>query len=189
MSSPIALIDACVLYPAPLRDYFVRLAQARLFQARWTDAIHDEWTRNLIADRSDLSAERLARTRNLMNQAVRDCLVTGYEHLIDTSTFPDPDDRHVLAAAIHARANLIVTFNLSDFPPTILAAHGTAAIHPDAFAVQLAAADETTVFQAAREQRATLKRPPKTPEEFVATLDQQGLPQTAALLRRALDQT
>ena len=73
-----AVYDANVLYPAPLRDLFVRLAQAGLVRARWTDAIHDEWVRNVQADNPSLSPERLSRTRALMNDAVRDCLVTGY---------------------------------------------------------------------------------------------------------------
>jgi len=114
-TDPVALIvvcDACVLYPAPLRDLFMQLALADLFQARWTDAIHDEWTRNVAANRPDSSPAGLARCRKLMDEHVPDCLVTGYEALIPTLTLPDVDDRHVLAAAIHGGAGLIVTFNL-----------------------------------------------------------------------------
>lgn len=74
--------DACVLYPAPLRDFLVRLAVTGAFRARWTEAIHDEWVRNLLANRADLSREKLERTVALMNQAVPDCLVEGYELLI-----------------------------------------------------------------------------------------------------------
>jgi hypothetical protein len=80
-----------------------------LVRARWTDAIHDEWIRKVLQNRPDLTAQQLARTRELMNRAVPDCLVSGYEKLIDKLELPDPDDRHVLAAAIHARANVIVT--------------------------------------------------------------------------------
>ncbi len=113
MEPPVtAVFDANILYPAPLRDLFIRLAQAGLVRARWTETIHDEWIRNVLNDNSNLSAERLARTRTLMNEAVRDCLVMGYEDLIDSLTLPDPDDRHVLAAAIRARAEVIVTYNL-----------------------------------------------------------------------------
>lgn len=101
MPSPIAAIyDANVLYPAPLRDLLVPLAHAGFVRARWTDAIHDEWIRNVCATNPGLVRERLERTRRLMNEAVRDCLVTGYEHLIDTLTLPDAEDRHVLAAAM-----------------------------------------------------------------------------------------
>ena len=113
MEHPVtAVYDANILYPAPLRDLFIRLAQAGLVRARWTETIHDEWIRNVLKDNPQLSAERLARTRTLMNEAVRDCLVTGYEDLIESLSLPDPDDRHVLAAAIRAGAEVIVTYNL-----------------------------------------------------------------------------
>lgn len=73
--------DACVLYPAPLRDFLIRLAAAGLFAAKWTERIHDEWTRSLLAQRPELS-DRLPRTRELMNRAIPDCLIQGYEPLI-----------------------------------------------------------------------------------------------------------
>jgi len=110
-----AVYDANILYPAPLRDLFTRLAQAGLVRARWTETIHDEWTRNVLEDKPRTSAERIARTRTLMNDAVPDGIVSGYEDLIDSLTLPDPDDRHVLAAAIRGGAEVIVTFNLEDF--------------------------------------------------------------------------
>lgn len=132
-----AVYDANVLYPAPLRDLFIRLAQAGVVRARWTEEIHDEWVRNLLVDRPDLTPERLLRTRTLMNDAVRDCLVTGYDHWIPTLSLPDAGDRHVLAAALCAGAEVIVTFNLKDFPSEFLVPHGIAAVHPDEFVVNL----------------------------------------------------
>ncbi|MGM0639349.1 MAG: PIN domain-containing protein [Pseudomonadota bacterium] len=129
------IYDACVLYPAPLRDLLVRLATTGLFAARWTDQIHDEWVRNLIAKRPELEPH-LSRTRQLMNEAVEDSLVTGHEPLIQGLTLPDPDDRHVLAAAIRAGAQLIITFNLKDFPSATLDSFGIEAVHPDAFILQ-----------------------------------------------------
>ncbi len=93
-------------------------------QARWTDDIHDEWIRNVLKNRQDLSAEQLGRTRQLMNRAVPDCLVTGYEAFIDGLELPDSDDRHVLAVAIQCHAGVIVTFNLKDFPPDTLDKYG-----------------------------------------------------------------
>ncbi len=121
MEQPVtAVYDANILYPAPLRDLFIRLAEAALVRARWTETIHEEWLRNVLKDNPQLSAKRLARTRTLMDEAVRDCLVTGYEDLVDSLTLPDPDDRHVLAAAIRASADCIVTCNLKDFPPDAL---------------------------------------------------------------------
>jgi len=123
MASFTALYDACVLYPAPLRDLLMHLAMTDLFRARWTDQIHDEWIRNVLANRPDLNRKQLERTRRLMNAHVLDCLVTGYENLIDGLTLPDPNDRHVLAAAVSADADVIVTYNLGDFP-TVIGAYG-----------------------------------------------------------------
>ena len=106
--SYVVVYDACVLYPAPLRDFLMHLALTELFQARWSDAIHDEWIRNVLADRPNLRS-RLQRTRTLMDKAVPDSLVTGYEPLNEKLDLPDPDDRHVLAAAIRCGAQAIVT--------------------------------------------------------------------------------
>jgi hypothetical protein len=90
----VVVYDACLLYPAPLRDFPIRLAGTGLFAARWTRRIHDEWTRNLLADRPDLTEEQLERTRELMDAAVPDCLVENYECLVPALELPDPEDRH-----------------------------------------------------------------------------------------------
>lgn len=179
----IVLYDACVLYPAPLRDLLMRLALADLFQARWTDEIHDEWTRNVAANRPDITPTSLARCRKLMDEHVPDCLVTGYEPLIPTLTLPDPDDRHVLAAAIHGGAGSIVTFNLTDFPAPILAAYSIEAIHPDEFIVGLWDESPEAVLEAVRRQRAGLKKPPKSAAEHLDTLAQCKLIETVDRLR------
>ncbi|SRR5579883_672829 len=112
MTNFAALYDACVLYPAPLRDLLMYLALTDLYQAKWTNEIHDEWIKNVLADRKDLSKALLERTRHLMNSHVRDCLVDGYQDLIQILSIPDKDDRHVLAAAIHAKCSIIVTYNI-----------------------------------------------------------------------------
>ena len=127
------VFDANVLYPAPLRDLLMRLAMEDVFLARWTDRIHDEWIRNVLRHRPDLMVEQLHRTRDLMNAHVRDCLVTNYEPLIDALELPDVDDRHVLAAAIKAQAQAIVTVNLSDFPLEKLEPLGIEPLYPDDF--------------------------------------------------------
>jgi hypothetical protein len=179
----IVLYDACVLYPAPLRDLLMQLALTELFRARWSDAIHDEWTRSVLAARPDIKPESLARCRELMDRHVPDSLVVGYEPLIPTLALPDPDDRHVLAAAIHAQAELIVTFNLGDFPGSVLSGYGIEAIHPDEFIVRLWDEDAGSVLIAAKLHRASLKRPPKTPAEYLRTLEQCRLTETVARLR------
>ena len=181
--APIVLYDACVLYPAPLRDLFMWLALADLFQARWTDRIHDEWTRNVAANRPDISPASLARCRKLMDEHVPDSLVTDYEALIPTLTLPDADDRHVLAAAIHGGASLIVTFNLKDFPASALDRFDIEAIHPDQFIGRLWDESPAVVLAAVRTQREELKRPAKSVAEYLATLEQCQLPETVARLR------
>jgi len=90
----VVIYDANVLYPSTLRDVLIRLAQTGLVQARWTETILDETFRSLHANRPDLDETRLQRTRTLMNLAVRDAVVTGYEPLIGSLHLPDLDDRH-----------------------------------------------------------------------------------------------
>lgn len=118
-----------------------------------------------------------------MDMHVRDCLVTCYEPLIDSLTLPDPDDRHVLAAAIKCSADMIVTFNLKDFPIQFLEPYGIEATHPDDFInFQLGLAPHV-VAVAAKNHRASLKNPPKSIEDYLLALERQGLPQTVAALR------
>ena len=179
-----ALYDACVLYPAPLRDLLMHLALSDLFRAKWTAAIHEEWMRSVLRDRPDLRREQLERTRDLMNAHVRDCLVIDYEDLTSAITLPDEDDRHVLAAAIRARADVIVTFNLRDFPDELLKKYGIVAQHPDEFISHLLDLAPSTVCKAAKRQRQSLKNPPRSVDEFLETLVGLGLTQTVAGLRR-----
>lgn len=179
----VVVYDARVLYPAPLRDFLIRLATTGLFAARWTRQIHDEWIRNLLAERPDLSENQLQRTRALMDQAVPDCLVEGHDRLVPTLELPDPDDRHVLAAAIVAHAQIIVTFNLKDFPVSALEPFGVEAMHPDRFVECQMDLREAAVVQVAKAQRATLNNPPKSAGELLDTLAAQGLPATADRLR------
>lgn len=133
MAGLTVLYDACVLYPAPLRDLLIRSARTGLFHAKWTQDIHKEWVSNLLAKRPDLKREQLDRTCQLMNDHVPDSLVSGYEALIPALELPDPKDRHVLAAAIRSGTDVIVTFNLKDFPPERLYPYRIEAQHPDEF--------------------------------------------------------
>ncbi|MES9853453.1 MAG: PIN domain-containing protein [Candidatus Thiodiazotropha sp. L084R] len=168
------LFDACVLYPAPLRDFLLRLSTTGLFAAKWTDQIHDEWIRNVLKNRPELE-DKLPRTRELMNRAVPDSLVTGYEPLIENLELPDADDRHVLAAAIRSSAQAIITFNLKDFPEAALDQYGIEAMHPDAFIEHQLDLHQGAVVAAAKQHRQALKNPPKTAGEYIETLAAQGL--------------
>jgi hypothetical protein len=175
--------DANVLYPAELRNLLMHLALIGIFRAKWSADVHEEWIRNLLANRPDLTREKLERTRQLMEKAAPDALVTGYEHLIAGLRLPDRDDRHVLAAAIHCGASVIVTRNLVDFPPEALKQFDLEAQHPDEFILHLLDLAPGLVIEAAENHRLSLKNPPKTVEQYMAALELQGLPQTAALLR------
>lgn len=181
------IYDACVLYPAPLRDLLMRLAITRTFRARWTGQIHDEWINSLLRDREDLTEERLRRTAELMNAAVPDCLVTSYEPIIDQLTLPDPNDRHVLAAAIRADASAIVTMDLKHFPAQALESFQLEAIHPDAFIRDLADLQPQILERAAKQQRADLRNSQPSAEAFIENIRRQGLPGVASFLEDRMD--
>jgi predicted nucleic acid-binding protein len=179
----VVVYDACVLYPATLRDLLVQLATVRVFQAKWTDQIHEEWIRNLRSNRPDCSIEQLHRIRDLMNRSVLDCLIEDFESLIPTLlALPDPNDAHVLAAAIQSQAQTIVTFNVKDFPASVLDQYGVAAQHPDDFLVSLLDRNPQQVLQSLEQVRNRLKNPSKTFEEYLVTLQKQGLKGTVAKL-------
>lgn len=177
-----AVYDACVLYPAPLRDFLMWLGLSGRFRARWSEQIHEEWKRNLLKNRPDLTREQLDRTSALMGQAIPDSLVVGYEALIPGLELPDPDDRHVLAAAIRCNASVIVTFNQKDFPDDILAPFGIEAQHPDEFVENLFDLDQAGVVAAAQRQRGLLKNPPMDVDIYLEMLLRQGLVQTVKAL-------
>jgi predicted nucleic acid-binding protein len=179
-----AFYDANVLYPSGLRNFLMHLALTGLFRAHWSAEVHDEWTRSLLKNRPDLTSAKLIRTRQLMDKASPDALVTGYEHLIDSIELPDPDDRHVLAAAIQCGASVIVTLNLADFPPQTLSRFNIEAQHPDDFVVGLLETCPEVVAEAAEHHRASLKNPPKTSGEYFAELEAQGLGKSVKVLRQ-----
>ncbi|MBB6689171.1 PIN domain-containing protein [Proteus mirabilis] len=183
MTNYTVLLDACVMYPAPLRSYLMYLANTGLFRARWSNQIHDEWITNLLVNNPTLTAERLIRTRNLMNAHVPDCLVEGYEPLICGLKLPDPNDRHVLAAAIKGQAQAIITFNLKDFPQKYLNSFDISAIHPDEFLSDMFELNPSSCIKAAQQHRQSLKDPPMTVETFLGCLQKQKLPQFISHLR------
>jgi len=174
--------DACVLYPAPLRDALLRLALTDLFKAHWTDRIHDEWIAALVRQGKH-RRDKLEQVRALMDKHVRDALVTGYEPLVGMLDLPDPDDRHVLAAAIRCNADAIVSFNLKDFPAEALEPYGIDILHPDEFIYYQIDMAPAVCCEALRRQRLALKNPTFSVPDFLATLQKQQLPQTVSKLR------
>jgi predicted nucleic acid-binding protein len=181
--SPFTVIyDACVLYPAPLRDFLMWLGLSGQFRARWSTEIHEEWKRNLLLNRPDLTREQVDRTSALMDKAIPDGLVTDYEALVAGLELPDADDRHVLAAAIRCQASVIVTFNDKDFPSAALEPFGIEAQHPDEFVENLFDLDPAAVVAAAQRQRAQLKNPVMDVDRYLEMLLRQRLVQSTKLL-------
>ena len=181
-----AFFDANVLYPSGLRNFLMHLALTGIFRAHWSAQVHEEWIGNLLKNRPDLTRAKLERTRHLMDNALPDALVSGYEQLIDSIELPDRNDRHVLAAAIRCGASVIVTVNLRDFSKQALAEFSIEAQHPDDFVLAALETFPEFVVEAARNHRASLKNPPKTPDEYLAELEAQGLGKSVIALRELL---
>jgi hypothetical protein len=185
MEPLIAVYDACVLYPNFLRDFLVRLAihgrAHGVLRAKWTGRIHREWIRAVLRQRPELRVA-LKRTRQLMDRHVRGCRVRGYERWEQRLTLPDEDNRHVLAAALACVADVIVTFNTTDFPPAILTPFHVVAVEPDTFIYQLM--ESGIVASAAADHRASLTRPPLSASDYLNLLIRNRLPATAAALSR-----
>jgi predicted nucleic acid-binding protein len=160
MSNFAAVLDANVLYSYPLTSVLLELAEARLYRPIWSKDIHEEWIRAVTRSRPDIAPEKLERRRAAMDQALPDACVSGYQRLVPAIELPDPDDRHVVAAAIRAKAQVIVTFNEKDFPAAVL--EGFDLIEG-------------------------LSNPAMTNEDYVSVLERQSLPETAAVLRELFD--
>jgi hypothetical protein len=176
-----ALLDACVLYPQTLRDLLLSLAGAGLFHGRWTERINQEWVEKLLLKNPGRRPQVL-RTLDLVNQSVEDCLITGYEHLIESVVLPDPDDRHVVAAALAGGVDVIVTFNLTDFPTGVLSALGIEAQHPDEFLASLISVGGDLACEVITAMRARYKTPPMSAADYIASIKAKGLVKTGSQL-------
>lgn len=113
-----ALLDANVLHPQILCDLLLRLAEHDVFRPLWSAEILEETVDSILRRRPDLDPRLLRKRMDAMNEAFPDACVSGFEHLIPT--MPEVgDDAHVLAAALFAEADVIVTDNIKDFPPHV----------------------------------------------------------------------
>lgn len=170
------------MYPAPLRDVLIQLASAGLYRGKISDKINQEWIENLLENRPDIKREQLERICKLIEKAVPDCMVFGYEHLIEGLTLPDPNDRHVLAAAVCCQAQIIVTYNLKDFPVEVLSKFGVEAQHPDAFLRSQADLALPQFLSCLKSIRERLKNPPISAKDYRIELASRSLVQTASFL-------
>lgn len=184
-----AVLDACVIYPHPVVDSLLSLAAADLFAPKWTARIEQEWITALEANREDLRGGKLYRRRDAMRLAVPDWEVPEdtWQAVAANLSLPDPNDVHVLAAAIVAHADCIVTTNTRHFPAEALAPFGLEVIDPDVFIINQLDLSPIAALTAFKAMRARRRNPPATPEEFAASLERAGLPSTAQRLREAAE--
>lgn len=183
--SRVVVLDANVLFPLSLRDLLFRALEKGLYRLQISRRIWDEVIRNLVENgrmTPDGAAYLDMRVQEFL--AENDALVSGYEALIPTLT-NDPKDRHVLAAAIHAHAEAIVTFNLKDFPIDALAPYSIVAEHPDVFLCRLHRENPDVLVAIVREQAAGLRNPPLTVDDVLNTLARH-VPGFVSLVRPAL---
>ena len=184
---PFAVVyDACVLHPPSLRDLLIRIARTGVVQARWSEQILNECFNSIRRERVDISEEQLERTRRLMNAALPAATVRHYESLVTGLELPDANDRHVLAAAVRAGAQAIVTFNLSDFPATVLNKYDIEVKQPDDFVMDCLDLAPAIVTLCVIEQASDLRSPPRSVHEVLNTLRDRGLIQSVARLNELL---
>jgi len=176
------VLDACVLYPAPVRDILLHLAHVDLYMPKWTTAIQDEWRRNLLENRPDLTINQLNKTIRTMDKSFPDANVINYQSLINALRLPDNNDRHVLAAAVRCHAEVIVTYNLKDFPARLLKVFDIEAQHPDVFICNLIGLAPELAVEAFQTQLSFLKNPPLKAEQVLASFKKAGLASTSEKL-------
>lgn len=183
-----ALLDACVLYPLAMTDALMSLATAGLYAAKWTTRIETEWIAALEERRPDLKG-RLDTRRDQMREAIPDWEVpqAAWQACAGGLRLPDPDDVHVLAAALAGHADCIVTANLKDFPAEAVGPLGIEVIHPDQFIVAQWDLDQLVAVAAFKRMRARWKKPQATAEDFANAMERGGLPATAQRLREAIE--
>lgn len=179
------VLGANVLYPIAVIDLIVSLAETNLFHARWSDSIEAEATRNLAEKRPEL-ADKIPGRFAAMRRAIPDCIIGHFDHLIDKLRLPDPDDRHVLAAAIVGHADAIVTFNLKDFPTDYVRQFGIEVLHPDDFVMNQVDLNQVACLAAIKAMRAGWNSPAYTAMQLVEFYARIGLTQTSDFLRSAI---
>lgn len=178
------LLDTNVIYPIVIRDLLFWFAHYDLFTPQWSKHIFDEWID--VMKRKGVSEEEAFKRAGKANLAFPDALVKNYEGLIDGLDLPDEKDRHVLAAAIKANANIIVTNNLKDFPLEYLQSFGLTAKSADDFLTDIIDLNPNQAIRAFREMVLNKKNPDLDEYEVLELLRNQGLNDTANYLHALL---
>lgn len=184
-----AILDANVMFPVNVFDILAQFCIEGLFTAKWSEDIDDEWTKNLLASRTDLTKEQVFKRRDRQRIALPDWEVEKekYQSLIAAINLPDINDRHVLAAAIAGHADSIVTFNIKDFPSDVLDQYDIEAIHPDDFICHQLDLIPYQALTAIKHIRLRLKNPPYTAQELLDSYERSGLTSTVTKLKDAIE--
>jgi predicted nucleic acid-binding protein len=169
------VLDACVLVPVALADTLLRIAERELYRPLWSARIVAEAVDAIVEIHPDIPPEQVQRRFADMDDTFEDARVDGWEDLEDLVTLPDPDDRHVVAAAVRGRADAIVTANVRDYPVDILGPLNIDVIHPDDFLLDQLDLAPRIVLEVLREQAAYIRRPPLTPIDLITRLAKSGV--------------
>jgi predicted nucleic acid-binding protein len=178
-----AFLDTCVLYPAYLADTLLRLAEASAYRPLSSADVLAELRRNVIE--RGIPPDKVDRRIALMTRSFPDALVTGYESLVEGMA-NDPKDRHVLAAAVRANAEVLVTFNIRDFLEPALKPYDIVAVHPDEFLLDQLDLYPGLTMMVLRQQAASYRREPTSVPGVLVLLERTGVPRFAAEMRRHL---
>jgi predicted nucleic acid-binding protein len=181
-----ALLDACVLVPITLCDTLLRVAQAGGYEPRWSHLIIEEVRQAVLELRPDISPERLERRLGAMGRAFPKALVGGSLEIAAGIDVPDPDDAHVVAAAIQGRADAIVTANVSDFPIAALRVRGIDVVHPDLFLAERSGLSPKALARIVAEQAAHSRNPPREASDVLMMLAKTGISRFATLIQAEL---
>lgn len=179
-----AILDACVLVPNALCDTLLRLAEREFYRPLWSQRILDETAWAIQAVHPEITADRVRWRLESMNATFEDALVEGWEQVCAGLDLPDDNDRHVVAAAIRGGAQVVVTFNLKDFPDDRLAPTGVAVSHPDEFLLDQLDLQPGIALQVLIEQAKDLNNPPSDLAGVLNRLERCGVPQFADAVRR-----
>lgn len=178
-----AFLDTCSIYGGYLCDTLLRLAEEGAFRPLWSAGVMEELERNLIE--RVLPEEAVKHRISEMRGAFRDAEVTGYEALATAMTC-DPKDRHVLAAAVRGHAEVLVTFNRSDFPAQSTEPHDITVSHPDDFLLDQLDLHPAITIGVLEAQAASYTSPTMTVEDLLGRLAAAGVPKFASETRRHL---
>ncbi len=180
------MLDACVLVPIALADTLLRVAEHELYRPLWSDRIIQEATGAILKIHPEITPALVHRRFMVMNNAFEEAQVEDWEPLENAITLPDPNDCHVVATAIRAGADAIVTSNLRDYPADSLELFGIEAIHPDDFLLDQLDLAPRIILEVLTEQAAHTRNPPLTPVDLIARLSKAGVSRFADEVSRLI---